>query len=197
MNTSLNINTHRLQLGPSVVTLLIGFVVVLVLGNSPVQAQANTTTDTTATTAPAVVDSSVTLSASGTVNDPGGAITVSGKVIVNARRVIDTTGASPPLVVLDFDFSNVQGTSGSLKTAKTYVTGDNHVTEIRPLQASDTIIVTCPYFESTKDGLSAKSMLVTATLNFDISSGRVTSGSINVGNNVITSQAVGTVAESM
>jgi hypothetical protein len=132
------------------------------------------------------------------VNDPSGAIAVSGKVIVNSRRVIDTTGTSPPLVLLDFDFSKLQGTSGLLKTsAKVYVTGENHATEIRPLQASDTIIVTCPYFDSTKDALSASSWLVTATLNFDISTGKLTSGSINVGNNVITSAVVGSTTSSM
>ena len=187
MNTSLNVETQR----PLFITLLVGFVV-LVLGGPSAQAQT-----TTATATPAVVDSSITISASGTVNDPSGAITVSGKVIVNCRRVIDTTGASPPLVVLDFDFSNLQGTSGSLKTLKVYVTGQNHATELRPFQASDTIIVTCPYYDSTKDALSASSMLVTATLNFDISSGKLMSGSINIGNNVVTSAAVGTFTASM
>lgn len=193
MNTWLNINTRQPLFGRIVVTLVVGFVVVLVLGSPSSKAQ----TATTATTAAAVVDSSITLSASGTVNDPSGAITVSGKVIVNCRRVIDTTGASPPLVVLDFDFSNLQGTSGSLKTLKVYVTGQNHATEIRPFQAADTIIVTCPYYDSTKDALSASSMLVTATLNFDISTGKLTSGSINVGNNVITPAAIGSTAALM
>lgn len=196
MNTWLNINTRQPLFRRIVVTLVVGFVVVLVLGSPSSKAQ-TATTATTTTTAAAVVDSSITLSASGTVNDPSGAITVSGKVIVNSRRVIDTTGASPPLVVLDFDFSNVQGTSGSLKTLKVYVTGDNHATQIRPLQVSDTIIVTCPYFDNTKDGLSASSWLVTATLNFDISTGKLTSGSINVGNNVITPAAIGTTTALM
>ena len=192
MNTRLNVKTQRVLFSPAVVTLLVGFVVVLVLGGPSAQAQT-----TTATATPAVVDSSITISASGTVNDPSGAITVSGKVIVNCRRVIDSTGASPPLVLLDFDFSNLQGTSGSLKTLKVYVTGQNHATEIRPFQAADTIIVTCPYYDSTKDALSASSMLVTATLNFDISSGKLMSGSINIGNNIVTSAAVGTFTASM
>ena len=193
MNRRLNVKARRPLFSSAAVTLLVGFVVVLVLGSPSAQAQTNTT----ATVTPAVVDSSITISASGTVNDPNGAITFSGKVIVNSRRVIDTTGASPPLVVLDFDFSNVQGTTGSLKTLKVYVTGENHLTQLRPFQASDTIIVTCPYFDNTKDALSARSMLVTATLNFDISSGKLTSGSINVGNNVVTSAAVGTFTPSM
>lgn len=192
MNTQLNIRTRRPLFRPTVVTLLIGVVILLVLGGPSVKAQ--TATDTNATDS-TVVDSSITISAKGTVNDPSGAITVSGSVIVSSRRVIDSTlAASTPIVVLDLDFSRLKGTSGSLKTLKVYVTGDNHATEMRPLQASDTIIVTCPYFESTKDALSARTMLVTATLNFDISTGKVTSGSIAIGNNVVTSSMLGTSA---
>ena len=194
MNTQLSIKTRRLLFSPIFVTLLIGITVLILDGSS---AQAQTTTAPPAP-APAVVDSSITIATKGTVNDPNGAITFSGNVIVNCRRVVDTTGTStaapaPPVVLLDLDFSNLSGTSGSVKTLRSYTTGDNHATEIRPLQASDTIIVTSPYFDSTKNGLSAKSMLVTATLNFDISSGKVTGGSITIGNNVVTSAMVGTV----
>lgn len=186
MNKELNIKTQRRLFNPNVVTLLVGIVVALVFGVPSTYAQ--TSTDTTAAT----VDSSITLSAKGTVNDPGGAITVSGSVIVTARRVIDNTspGASP-IVVLDLDLSRLKGTSGSLKTLTTYVTGDNHATELRPLQASDTIIVTCPYYDTAKGPLSARTMLVTATLNFDISTGKLTSGSIAIGNNVVNSTMVG------
>ena len=186
MNKELNIKTQRRLFNPNVVTLLVGIVVALVFGVPSTYAQ--TSTDTTAAT----VDSSITLSAKGTVNDPGGAITVSGSVIVTARRVIDNTspGASP-IVVLDLDLSRLKGTSGSLKTLTTYVTGDNHATELRPLQASDTIIVTCPYYDTAKGALSARTMLVTATLNFDISTGKLTSGSIAIGNNVVNSTMVG------
>jgi hypothetical protein len=191
MNTQLNIKTRRRPFSPNVVTLLVLFVVVLVLGARSVQAQtATNSTETTTARTTTVVDSSITISAKGTVNDPSGAITVSGSVVVTARRVIDSTTDSPPIVVLDLDFSKLKGTSGSLKSLTVYVTGDNHATEIRPLQASDTVIVTCPYFDSTKDALSARSMLVTATLNFDISSGKLTSGSIAIGNNVVTSTMV-------
>lgn len=186
--------TRQLLFSPSFVTLLIGIVAVLVLGGPSIQAQTNTTTDTTVTPA-GVVDSSVTLTAKGTVTDPNGNITVSGSVVVSCRRVVDTTSATTPtLMLLDFDFSQLSGSSGSLKTLKTYTTGGNHASEIRPLAATDTIIVTTPYYDSTKDGLSAKTMLITATLNFDIGTGKVTSGSISIGNNVVTTQAVGTVA---
>jgi hypothetical protein len=178
MNTKLNIKT-----------LLIGVVAMLVLGGLSVHAQTTTPAGT--------VDSSITLPVKGSVTDPNGSITVNGSVIINCRRVIDTNSATTPsLVLLDFDFSQVKGTSGSKTTLKTYVTGDNHADEIRPLQASDTIIVTTPYFDSTKDALTARTMLVTATLNFDVATGKLTSGSISVGNNVVTSAAVGTVTTS-
>lgn len=186
MNTQVNVKAQRLLFSPTFVTLLIAIVGILVLGGPSVQAQ-------TTTAAPATVDSSITIATNGTVNDPGGAITVSGNVTIKCRRVIDTTTTTiPPLVMLDFDFSQVKGTTGSGKTLKTFVTGDNHATELRPLQASDTIVVTVPYFDSTKDMLSASSFMVTATLNFDISTGKLTSGSLTYGTNIFTSTGVGT-----
>jgi hypothetical protein len=185
MNTHLNIKTRRRQFSTLLVTLLVGVVAVLVLGNPSVQAQ---TTNTAST-----VDSSITIVTNGTVSDAGGAITVSGSVIVKCRRVLDTTSTTiAPLVLLDFDFSQLKGTTGSGKTLKTYVTGDNHATTLRPFQASDTIIVTIPYFDSTKDVLSASSFLATATLNFDVSTGTLTSGSLTYGSNVFSSSGVGT-----
>ena len=184
MNTQLNIKTRQLLVSPTFLTLLIGVVVMLALGGPTVQAQ-------TAIDAP--VDSSVTIPAKGTVSDPNGSITVSGSVVINCRRVIDTTSTtSPSLILLDLDLSGLQGTSGNTKaTLKTYVTGGNHADEIRPLQASDTIIVTSPYYDTSKGPLTAKTMLVTATLNFDVSTGKVTGGTISIGDNVVTKSAVG------
>jgi hypothetical protein len=190
MNTQLNIKTQRSLFSANVVTLLVGVVVVLVLGGPSAQAQTST--------AAATVDSSITVPANGTVSDPGGAITVSGSVIIKCRRVIDTNSTTaPPLVLLDFDFSQVKGTTGSGKNLKTYVTGDNHATEMRPFQATDTVVVTVPYFDSTKDMLSASTFMVTATLNFDVSTGKLTSGALTYGNNVFSSTGVGTFTPSM
>ena len=185
MNTQLNIKTRQLLVSPTFVTLLLGVIVMLVLSGPSIQAQ------TTAVDAP--VDSSVTIAAKGSVSDPNGSFTVTGQVNVTARRVIDTTSAtSTSLVLLDLDLSALTGTSGSTKaTMKTYVTGGNHAEEIRPLQASDTIIVSSPYYDTTKGPLSAKTMLITATLNFDVSTGKVTGGSITIGDNVVTKAAVG------
>lgn len=201
MNTQVNIKARRLLFSPTFVTLsaaVVVMVVMLALGGPSVQAQTTTTTDTATAPAPApapanTVDSSITIKTTGTVNDPGGAVKVSGNVIVKCRRVIDTTStAIPPLVLLDFDFSQLTGTTGTGKTLVTYVTGDNHATEVRTLQASDTIVVTVPYFDSTKDALSAGSFLATATLNFDISTGTLTSGTLTYGDNVFKSTGVGT-----
>jgi len=199
-------NTQRRALSANVVALLAGIVVVLFLGGSSVQAQTTsstttTNTDSTATsTAPksvnntaATVDSSITVKTTGTVSDPSGSIKISGNVIIKARRVFDTsTTAIAPLVLLDFDFSQLTGTTGSGKTLRTYVTGGNHATTLRPFQASDTIVVTVPYFDSTTDGLSASSFLVTAVVNFDTSAGTIVSGTLTYGDNVFKSSGVGT-----
>jgi hypothetical protein len=179
MNRQLNIKT--LSLGIVVVLAMLAF------GGLAVQAQ------TTTTAADAPVDSSITLVVKGSLTDPNGNVTVNGQAIINARRVIDTTSVtSPSLVLLDFDFSQITGTTGNKGNLKTYVTGDNHATEIRPLQASDTVIIPTPYYESTKDVLSARTMLLSVTLNYDVGTGKLTGGSISVGNNVVTAAAVGT-----
>ena len=205
MNTKLNIKT---LFSPSFVTLLIAVAVVLILGGPSVQAQTTTTTtdstavDSTANRAPAPVtdpnapvDSSLTIAAKGSFTDPtAGTISVNGSVIIAAKKVVDTTSTTAAaLVMLDIDLSQLTGTSGSKTTLKTYVTGGNHATEIRPLQASDTVIIPTPYYDSSKDVLSARTMLVSATLNYDIASGKLTGGSISVGNNVVTANAVGTI----
>lgn len=192
MNTQLNIKTRRPLFRANVVTLLVGVVVVLVLGGPSARAQTSTAAPPPATT-PAIVDSSITIKTNGTVSEPSGAIKVSGDVIIKCRRVLDTTTTTnPPIVLLDFDFSQLQGTTGSGKTLTTYVTGGNHAEELRPFQASDTIILTVPYFESTKDMLSASSFMVTAALNFDINTGKLTSGSLTYGTNVFRSTGIGT-----
>jgi hypothetical protein len=187
MNTQVNIKSRRSLFSPTFVNLSVGVVMVLAMlawAGPSVQAQ-------TAVDAP--VDSTVTIAAKGSVSDPNGSFTVNGNVGVTCRRVIDTTSAtSPSLVLLDLDLSALTGTSGSTKaTLKTYVTGGNHAEEIRPLQASDQIIIAVPYYESTKSPLTARTMLVTATLNFDVSTGKVTGGSITIGDNVVTKAAVG------
>jgi hypothetical protein len=192
MNTQLNIKLRQLLVSPTFLTLLLGVVVMLALSGPSVQAQ--TATDTTTTTAvDAPVDSTVTIAAKGSVSDPNGSFSVTGNVPITCRRVIDTTSAtSPSLVLLDLDLSQLKGTSGSTKeTLKTYVTGGNHAEEIRPLQASDTIIFSSPYYDSTKGPLTARTMLVTATLNFDVNTGKVTGGTITIGDNVVTKSAVG------
>ena len=187
MNTQVSIKARRLLFSPAFVTLSVAAVVMLtmlVLGGHSVQAQ---------TTAAPIVDSSITIATSGTVTDTGTVIQVSGSVTIKCRRVIDTTSTTaPPLVMLDFDFSQLKGTTGNGKNVRTFVTGDNHATELRPLQASDTIVVTVPYYDTAKDILSASSFMATATLNFDVSTGKLTSGNVTYGTNLFTSSGVGT-----
>jgi hypothetical protein len=154
----------------------------LVLAGPSVQAQ------TTAT-----VDSSITIVTSGTVTDTGTTVNLNGSVTIKCRRVIDTTATTAvPVVMLDFDFSQLQGTTGNGKNVRTFVTGDNHATELRPFGASDTIVVTVPYFDNTKDALSASSFMATANLTFDVSTGKLTGGSLTYGTNVFSSTGVGT-----
>lgn len=195
MNTQINLKARRLPFSPTFVTLSGAVVVMLAMfiwGGPSVQAQ-TTAVAPAPTPAPATVDSSITIKTNGTVSDPSGAVKLSGNVVIKCRRVIDNTSTTiPPVVLLDFDFSQLTGTTGSGKTLVTYVTGDNHATEVRPLQVSDTVVVTVPYFDSTKDALSASSFLATATLNFDISTGTLTSGTLTYGNNVFKSTGVGT-----
>ena len=184
MNTHVNIKARRLLFSPTFVTLSVAVVVMLALGGPSVQAQ---------TTPAPIVDSSITIATNGTVTDTGITVNVNGSVTIKCRRVIDTTTTTAaPLVMLDFDFSQLTGTTGSGKNLKTFVTGGNHATELRPLQASDTIVVTVPYFDSTKDALSANTFMATATLNFDISTGKLTSGSLSYGTNIFASSGVGT-----
>ncbi len=189
MNTQLNMRTWQRLFSPSFMTLLIGIVALLAFGSPSVQAQTTTASD-------APVDSSIVLVAKGSLTDPNGSVQIQGQVNVTARRVVDTTSVtSPSIVLLDFDFSQLTGTSGSTKaTMKTYVTGGNHATEIRPLQSSDVVIVSTPYYDSTKDALSARTMLISANLTFDIATGKLTGGTLSVGNNVVTANSVGTVS---
>jgi len=203
MNTKLDINKRRRAFSANVVTLLVGVVAVLFLGGSSVQAQTTTsTTDATAaeTTAPpsgnntaAVVNSSITIKTNGTVTEGTTTVKLAGDVTVKCKKVLDTTlTTAVPLVLLDFDFSQLTGTTGSGKTLKTFVTGGNHATELRPFQASDTIVVTVPYFDSATDGSQASSFMATATLTFDTTTGTLTGGTLTYGSNTFKTTGVGT-----
>ena len=181
MNTQLNIKLRQRLVSPTFLTLLLGAVVMLALSGPTVKAQTTTAVD-------APVDSTVTIAAKGSVSDPSGSIPVTGNVPIVCRRVVDTTSAtSPSLLLLDLDLSLLKGTSGT----RTYVTGGNHAEEIRPLQTADSVIFSVPYYDSTKGPLTARTMLVTANLNFDVNTGKITGGTITIGDNVVTKSAVG------
>ena len=187
MNTKLDSNTRRRAFSANVVTLLVGVVAVLLLGGSSVHAQTTTSDGSTA------VDSSITVPTTGSVTEGTTTVALNGSVTIKARKVVDNTSTTlAALVMLDFDFSQLKGTTGSGKNLKTYVTGDNHATVMRPFQATDTIVVTIPYFDSATDGLQASSFMATANLNFDTATGKLTSGTLTYGTNVFKSSGVGT-----
>lgn len=180
MNTERNNKIWRLS-SPIIVTLLVWVVLGLASGGPSAKAQTDTS-QPIGTTQPVTVESTLKIRASGTVTDPSGTISVSGYVTVNCTRVIDTTLAGLPLVVLDIDYSNLRGTSGnSPKNQKVYITAGNQDSVIRPLQASDVIVEACPYIDSTKDILTANSWLVTLSLSWDLSTGKLTDGTATIG----------------
>jgi len=175
MKTQPNMKTRRSLLSPIVRSPLVG-----IIGGVPWSG----TSAQVATQAP-TVQSTLSIPVVGTVTEAGGTtIFVGGYVTVKSTMVTDVLG-TPPIVVLTFDFSNVYGVSGGpvLKNSQVYVTGGHQATKIRPLRASDVIPITSPYFTGAAGLLSANSWLVTTTLNFNVSTGVLTSGSGTVGNN--------------
>jgi hypothetical protein len=127
------------------------------------------------------------INVSGVVVAPDGTrITVSGPVTVKCSAVPDISGALTS-VVLNFDFSNVTATTGSGANQVTYDTKGFRCTKIRPLKVSDVIGIVCPYAASGSGTSSAGTFLVTATLNFNVTTGQLVSGSITVGNNTLSS----------
>jgi len=161
--------THRWILSPIVLSLL-----VLAWSGTTASAQTPTTN--------IIVDSSLTIPVSGTVTEPDGTIlTISGSVLVNSGKVTDADGTSPR-VVLAFDFSKVQASDGLTATG-VLKTGGFQDIKIRPLQTSDVLPITCPYFLNRNGVTSAETWLVTTTLKFDVATGMLAGGSTTVGNN--------------
>jgi hypothetical protein len=116
----------------------------------------------------------------------GTKITFGGSVTVRSSAVTDVAGI-PPFVMLTFDCSTVTATSGSGANKKTYDTKGYQVTKIRDLQASDVIVMTAPVLQTGSGVLTANPVQVTATLNFNVTTGVLTSGTLTVGNNTFSS----------
>ena len=162
--------THRWILSPIVLSLL-------VLAWSGTTASAQTAIATNV-----IVQSSVTIPVSGTVTEPDGTVlTISGSVLVDSGKVTDADGTSPR-VVLSFDFSKVIASDGLTGTG-VLKTGGFQAIKIRPLQASDVLPLTCPYFLNRNGVSTAETWLVTTTLKFDVLAGTVVGGSTTVGSN--------------
>ena len=194
MNTERNLKRRRSLFGSIALSLLVSVSGGLMWGGTPAQAdtpakagttakagtaaQSGTTTQTAATAA-ATVDSTLTIPVSGNVTAADGTrIAFSGNVIVNSSAVTDVVGI-PPFVMLTIDCSGVTGSSGAGASAKSYNTGGFQVIKIRTLQPSDAIDLTAPINQIGNAPTLAKSWQVTATLNFNTSTGQLTSGSLS------------------
>lgn len=142
----------------------------------------STTSGLAATVQVATVDSTLDIPVSGTVKESDGTIlTISGSVTVNSTKVTDADGTSPR-VVLSFDFTHVTASDGTIATG-VLKTGGFQDIKIRPLQASDVIPITCPYYLNKLGVTSADTWLVTTTLKFDVTTGLLAGGSATVGAN--------------
>lgn len=180
MKTQRNMKRRRSLFSLIVLSLVVGITGGLAWSSTSGQA---------ATVQVATVDSTLNIPVSGTVIEPDGTIlTVSGYETVNSTRVTDADGTSPR-VVLSFDFSHVMASDGLTATGA-FKTGGFQDIKIRPLQASDVIPITCPYYLNKTGVSAADTWLVTTTLNFDVTTGVLTSGSTTVGTNPYLSFAI-------
>src|SRR5213594_3809975 len=178
MKRERNIRTRRSSLSPIALSLLVWITGALVCGGMPARAAAQATR----------VDSSIQINVSGRVTAADGTeIKVSGQVIVNSSAVPNRTGALSS-VILTLDFSNVTARVGSGAHEVAYDTKGFQSTKIRPLKASDVIQIVVPYSPSGSGPTTeANTLLVTATLNFNVATGVLVNGSITVGNNTFSS----------
>ena len=183
MKRERNIRTRRSSLSPIALSLLVWITGALVCGVMPARAAPQKTTSQATR-----VDSSIRINVSGGVTAADGTeIKVSGQVIVNSSAVPNRTGALSS-VILTFDFSDVTARVGSGAHEVAYDTKGFQSTKIRPLKASDVIQIVVPYSPSGSGPTTqANTLLVTATLNFNVATGVLVNGSITVGNNTFSS----------
>ncbi len=173
MMTQRNMKTRRSVFSPIVLSLLVGIMGLVWSGTS---AQA-------ATAQAAAVDSTLDIPVDGTITEADGTIlSIKGYVTVNCTLVTDASLKTPPAVVLAFDFSHVLAQDGLTGTGALKTGGFQDI-KIRPLQDSDVIPITCPYFLNKLGVSSADTWLVTTTLKFDVTTGLLAGGSATVGSN--------------
>ena len=186
MSTQRNIRTRRPSSNTIALSLLVWIVGALVCSGMPVRAAASA--QTAAGSQATRVDSSIQINVSGAVTAPNGtAVTVSGYVSIKCSAVPDITGVLAS-VSLTFDFSNVSATTGTGASKVTYDTKGFQCTKNRPLKASDVIQITVPYSQSGSGATAqTNTLLATATLTFNVTTGVLASGTITVGNNTFSS----------
>jgi hypothetical protein len=184
MSTERNMQRRRSLFGPMALALLVWVIGGLMWGGSPAQAQ--TATAPAPAPASATTDSTLSIPVSGTMTTATGTkVNYSGFVVVNSSAVTNVVGI-PPFVMLNFDFSNVNATSGAGANTVTYNTSTFQVNKIRLLQPTDTIVMTAPVNQKGASVTSATASQATVTLSFD-SAGNLTSGTIVFGNNTFSS----------
>jgi hypothetical protein len=161
MNSVRKMKRRRSSLGSIALSLLV--IGGLVLGVAPTQA--------------ATVDSTLTISVSGSFTAADGKkYTVSGSVLISSSAVMDDPDV-PPFVMLTFDSSNVKLTSGAGASRKTYDSRGYQVTRTRPLKATDVIQMPIPTILTDAPLTSADRYEATFTLNFN-TAGQLTSGTV-------------------
>jgi hypothetical protein len=189
MNTERNMKRKGSLFGSIALSLLVSVSGGLFWSGTSVQAdtraksggstQSGTTTQATATAANATVDSTLSIPVSGTVMAADGTrITFGGQVVISSSAVMDVVGI-PPFTMLTIDCSGVTGTSGTGANQKSYNTGGFEVIKIRELHPTDAIDLTAPINQIGNTPALARAWQVTATLNFNTTTGQLSSGSLS------------------
>jgi hypothetical protein len=146
-----------------VLSLLVGIIGSLVGGSSPALAVVSITSSGT-----------TTILYGGTVRGAPEPVFLLGFVQIDMVVVEDPDFGTPPVVRLNFDFSNVSGVG--VKTGTKYViSGEQEL--VRPLVATDVVDVTFAIFPSGATGFTrARPAMASFTLNYNVRAEAFTSG---------------------
>jgi len=176
MSTERNMKNMGSSFGSIALSLLVLASAGLVWCGTP--AQSATTTQAAAPAPSATVDSTLSIPVSGSVTAADGTkITFAGNVTVKSSAVTNVVGI-PPFVMLTFDCSGVNATSGAGAKLKTYDTTGFQVNKIRTLQPNDVITITVPVNQIGAGVTLANAWQVTATLSFN-TTGQLTGGTLS------------------
>lgn len=152
---------HRALLTPVAVSLLVLAALAWWGGPSPAGAD--------------VIWNSALVPVAGTVNGSPESVKFSGDAKIDSRLAVDPLNtAVPPDLVLYIDLSSVSGVGSSSK--KKYVITGPEIAQ-RTLVASDLVEFAFPFYQSgTTASTTTRPGMVSFQLNFDLTTGKVTSG---------------------